>query len=89
MVELIHEHATRIRTPAGEHFIARTFAAPQPDGTWVGWLEFEPEAGEGPKLATERETRQPNIDAMVYWASGLEAVYIEGAFERAKIVASR
>jgi len=52
------------------------------DGRWDGWLEFEPLAG-GPVLRTDRETTQPNRDAVAYWASGLSAVYLEGAMARA------
>ena len=52
------------------------------DGRWDGWLEFEPLAG-GPTLRTDRETTQPNRDAIAYWASGLSAVYLEGAMARA------
>ena len=29
------------------------------------------------------ETTQPNLEALRYWASGLEPVYLEGALERA------
>jgi hypothetical protein len=29
------------------------------------------------------ETTQPNREALAYWASGLEPVYLEGALERA------
>jgi len=55
------------------------------DGTWIGWLEFEPEDPEDPILVTDQETSQPNRTAVDYWATGLEAVYFEGAFERAHI----
>jgi hypothetical protein len=34
-------------------------------------------------LSTSRETTQPNRQALIYWATGLEPVYLEGAFERA------
>jgi hypothetical protein len=33
------------------------------------------------------ETTQPNREALAYWASGIEPVYLEGALERA--IASR
>jgi hypothetical protein len=33
------------------------------------------------------ETTQPNREALTYWASGIEPVYLEGALERA--IASR
>ena len=58
----------------------------QPDGTWRGWLDFTPTEG-GPILTTDRETTQSTLEAVSYWASGLEPVYLEGAFERARVVA--
>jgi len=48
---------------------------------WEGWIEFEGPAAE--VLRTERETTQPNRDALIYWASGLSATYLEGAVARA------
>lgn len=55
------------------------------DGTWEGWLEFHPQ-GRGLSRRTGQETSQPNLTALEYWADGLEPVYFEGAFERAKAV---
>jgi len=34
-------------------------------------------------LTTERETTQPSREALLYWATGLEPIYLEGAFARA------
>jgi hypothetical protein len=51
------------------------------DGTWEGWIEFR--SVDGAVRATDRETTQPNRDALEYWATGLEPVYYEGAFARA------
>ena len=51
------------------------------DGTWAGRLVF----ADGTSIrVTGRETSQPNREALEYWASGLEAVYLEGALERAR-----
>ena len=52
------------------------------DGRWEGWLRFIPPDGRG-ILSTRRETTQPNRQALIYWATGLEPVYLEGALERA------
>ena len=49
----------------------------------IGWIEFHPLDGEGMFLRTDQETTQPNRTALAYWASGLEPVYFEGAFNRA------
>ena len=37
----------------------------------------------GSVLRTNQETSQPNQGALAYWASGLQASYLEGAFKRA------
>jgi hypothetical protein len=48
---------------------------------WIGWLEFKsPNA----TLKTGEETSQPTKGAVVYWATGLEPVFLEGALKRAK-----
>jgi hypothetical protein len=86
MTELIHEHATHVRAHEGPEFVARTYGEERSDGTWIGWLEFAPIDEGIPKLRTDRETSQPNRRALEYWATGLEPVYLEGAFERAQLV---
>ncbi len=86
MAELIHEHVTHVRAPEGPTFIARTYGEQRSDGTWVGWLEFSPTDDQILKLRTDRETSQPNRRALEYWSSGLEPVYLQGAFERAQLV---
>ena len=56
----------------------------RPDGTWAGRLVFL----DGKSLRiTDEETSQPSRDALVYWASGLEPIYLEGAFQRARATA--
>lgn len=64
-------------------YAVQASGAPMPDGTWQGWIEFIPLGG-GPPIRTARETTQPNRADAVYWASGLTAVYLEGALERAR-----
>ena len=51
------------------------------DGTWGGRVVFIDGTS---TRATEQETSQPNRQALEYWASGLETIYLEGAFNRAK-----
>ena len=46
-------------------------------------LEFRPSGG-GKSLKTGEETSQPSKEAVTYWATGLEPIYLEGALERAK-----
>jgi hypothetical protein len=66
----------------GVSYTVRACGRQREDGVWEGWLEFEP--GDGSTvLRTPRETTQPKLTALKYWASGLSAVYLEGAFDRA------
>ena len=86
MTTVIHEHATRIRTPQGVLYAPRTCAAQKPDGMWEAWVEFDPVDWDGPTLKTERETSQASREAVHTWASGLEPAYFEGAFARAHVL---
>lgn len=83
MRTLILEHTARIRAPNDTLYSPRVFGEDRGDGTWEGWIEFEPLGPLSPVLTTPRETTQPNRDALLYWATGLEPVYFEGALERA------
>ena len=49
----------------------------QPDIWYVAY-------GPDKTLKTDEETSQPNKDAVAYWATGLEQVFLEGALKRAK-----
>jgi hypothetical protein len=83
MPELIHEHRVQMSDAEGEVYLPRVYGQARKDGTWEGWIEFHPLAGEGMVLRTDRETTQPNRVALAYWASGLEPIYFDGAFSRA------
>ena len=82
MREVIQQYSIQLHGPAGVNYDIFACGQAREDGTWEGWIEFHPEAGGVPVLRTDRETSQPDRDA-VYWASGLERVYFEGAFSRA------
>ena len=82
MAELIHRHTARLKDSLGVYYTAFIYGE-QRGGTWEGWIEFHPETGAGPVLRTDRETTQPNAEALDYWASGLEPTYLQGAFARA------
>jgi hypothetical protein len=84
MAELLHEYSTRMAGPDGTEYIVRSYGEQRADGTWAGWIEFEPTAAFREILRTGQETSQPNRTAVEYWATGLEPIYFEGAFERAK-----
>jgi hypothetical protein len=81
--ELIHRHLTPVRAADGTLYVARTYAEERGDGTWYAWLEFDPLDWAKPTLHTDQETSQSTREAVQYWASGLEPVYLEGALARA------
>jgi hypothetical protein len=88
MEELIHEFTGEIADADGHLYTARAMGRPRKDRTvWEGWLEFATRGGGGMIRKSPIETTQPNRDALAYWASGVEPVYLEGALERA--IASR
>jgi hypothetical protein len=66
----------------GGLYTARICGRQRSDGVWEGWVEYEPTDG-SPVLRTPRETTQPKLTDLEYWAGGLTAVYLEGALERA------
>jgi hypothetical protein len=82
MPELIQTYQVTLRDGCGVQYTPHAYGEARDDGKWEGWLEFEPDSGGAP-LRTGRETTQPDRDALAYWASGLEAVYLEGALWRA------
>ncbi len=84
MAELLQEYTTVVRAPDDTTYTVRSYGTQRADGTWIGWLEFEPTDSTKPTLLTDQETSQPNRVGVEYWATGLEAVYFEGAFERAR-----
>lgn len=67
--------------PDGDTYLARVCGGEMPDGRWQGWLEFTPLDG-SETLRSHRETTQPDRTDLAYWATGLTAVYLEGALER-------
>jgi hypothetical protein len=71
-----------IRGTDGVTYHAKACARPREDGRWEGWIEFAKNAG-GEIFRTTRETTQPNLVDMTYWATGLTTVYLEGALDRA------
>lgn len=50
------------------------------DERWIGWLEFVTD--DAAVRVTGRETTQPSFESLMYWAGGLEPVYLEGAYVR-------
>ena len=81
--EVLLEYAEQLVTPDGTRYSVRACGGPRADGGWVGWLEFVA-VGETAVRRTSQETTQPSREALTYWASGLEPVYLQGAFARAR-----
>jgi hypothetical protein len=84
MAVLLQEYSTQVIDADGITYNVHSYGEERADGTWSGWIEFRPTDAVSPVLKTGQETSQPNLTAMEYWATGLEPVYFEGAFERAQ-----
>lgn len=82
MAEVLVVYDTRIGDDSGSYSV-RSVGRRAADGMWEGWLEFVPLEG-GRALVSGVETRQPEREHLVYWATGLTPVYLEGALERAQ-----
>ena len=83
MAEVLVQFTDPVVSPEKRLFVARACGVEMADGLWEGWIEFIPADG-GPALRTRRETTQPKREDAVYWATGLTAVYLEGALDRAQ-----
>jgi hypothetical protein len=88
MAVLLQEYTSEVIAADGTVYTVRSYGEERADGTWTGWLEFEPADVTKPALATDQETSQPNRTAVEYWATGLEPVYFQGAFARARETSS-
>ena len=84
--QLIRLHSERVQDTLGNVYEVLIYCEPRLDGTWEGWLEFVPLSLGVSSLRTDRETTQPDLSALEYWATGLEPMYLAGAFQRAKSV---
>jgi hypothetical protein len=73
---------SKLVTTQGKAYRGRACGRQRGDGLWEGWIEFVPDDG-GPVIRTQRETTQPNLADLAYWATGLTPVYLEGALKRA------
>jgi|GEM_PF-6332520 len=77
---LVHELGS-MADASGSGYVARVIGVLREDGLWDGYIEFTGSAGR--VLVSPRETRQPNLADLVYWSTGLDAQYVEGALSRA------
>jgi hypothetical protein len=76
--QLIRLHSERVQDTLGNVYEVLIYGEPRLDGTWEGWLEFVPLSPGLSSLRTERETTQPDLSALEYWATGLEPMYFSG-----------
>jgi hypothetical protein len=86
MAEIIQQYTPRFQDENGVIYIVIACGEATAHGTWEGWLEFHPVDKTRQVLRTERETTQPDQAALEYWASGLEPLYFEGAYARARAI---
>ena len=82
VAEVLVEFAGTVKSKDGKSYTARACGAETDNGMWQGWVEFIP-LGPGEPVRSPRETTQPNRTDTIYWATGLTAVYLEGALHRA------
>ena len=81
MAELIHEFTTQVKDRQAVSYVVQAWGRRMEDGRWEGWVVFLP-VGRGFARRTARETTQANLEALAYWVTGLEPVYLEGALAR-------
>ncbi|HET6863131.1 MAG TPA: hypothetical protein VFH91_08780 [Pyrinomonadaceae bacterium] len=80
--ELIRRHDDQVQDEAGQVYDVLIYGE-RVGGKWEGWIDFVPLSAALPSKRTGRETTQPDRAALEYWATGLEPLYLAGAFERA------
>ena len=81
MAQTVVQFDTPITQTNGAQYMARVCGREREDGLWEGWVEFV-NPSTGAVLRTVRETTQPNVTDLRYWATGLSTVYLEGALAR-------
>jgi len=83
MAEVLTSFSSPVTDEFGTYY-PRTVGRLAPDDMWEGWVEFVAADGGSDVLVTGVETRQPERQHLVYWATGLSQVYMEGALKRAR-----
>jgi hypothetical protein len=82
VAEVLVAFTEPVLSAAGTAYVAQACGRATAAGMWEGWIEFLPAKG-GDAIRSGRETTQPNRDDILYWATGLTPVYLEGALDRA------
>ena len=83
MAEVLASFDTPIGDDLGTYH-ARAVGRQADDGMWDGWLEFLPIDRGDDVLIGSVESRQPERHDLVYWATGLTPIFLEGALRRAR-----
>jgi hypothetical protein len=84
MTEILVKFDEPITGPRGDRYFAQALGRERDDdGLWEGWLEFIPVDESGACVPSGRESTQPNLTDLRYWAQGLTRVYLQGALTRA------
>jgi hypothetical protein len=83
MAEVLASFATPVSDHLGSYY-GRAVGRLAPDNMWEGWIEFIPVDGGSDVLVSGIESRQPEHQHLVYWATGLTPIYLEGALSRAR-----
>lgn len=83
MAEVLVAFDDSVRDELGEYH-ARAVGRLAEDNMWEGWIEFVPVDGSSEVLVSGVESRQPEKEHLVYWATGLTPVFLEGALHRAR-----
>ncbi len=79
--DLIHPFSATVTDGSGRSWHASAYG--RPDGNlWLGWIAFTSDDGE--TVDTGTETSQPDRNALEYWATGIEPIYLDGALARAR-----
>ena len=86
MERVLLTYRVTLATPSGRTYRPRACGRARSDGTWEGWLEFLPDDAT-PIVRSGRETSQPNLVDLEYWATGVTPIFLEGALERALVPA--
>jgi hypothetical protein len=82
MADVLVKFTEPVRGSDGRTYEAQACGDIAEDGLWQGWIEFTAQGG-SESVRTGRETEQPNLTDLQYWAQGLTLVYLEGALARA------
>ena len=83
MSELLLTFSQPVTDQSGT-YVARAVGRQAADRMWEGWLEFLPVNRDAEAIIGSVESRQPEREHLVYWATGLTPIYLEGALHRAR-----